>query len=152
MRNITFIGQTDSTYLFGKGRGKDKGKRRARLKSFLAGKSKEYGLGKKINEFEKSAPIKRSLAGKIIHDAGKGSGIGSKLGFIGGAVYGASRGKNIGIVPRLITGAYVGAVGASAGSVAGGLGGATVGITRAGIIPGTKRVNQMLTNKKKKRF
>ena len=166
MRNIIFIGQTDSTYLFGKSRGKDKGKRKARIRNFLATKSKEFGLSKRVKEFEKSGlskkiekfeksvPIKRSFAGKIIHDTGRGASILGKTGASVGAVLGASvfAALSKGQVAPALAGAIIGAgYGGVSGVLAGGAGGATVGITRAGIIPSAKKIKSMLT-KKRKRF
>jgi hypothetical protein len=152
MRKIIFMGQTDFNY----GRGKDKGKRRARIKNFLVNKSKQFnlskrvekleksGLSKRIKKFENSIPVRRSFIGKIAHDTGKGT----KIGGISGAVLGAGTlaALSNGNLKASVTG---GIVGGTYGAVTGALGGSAVGITRASIIHGARKIKQMVTIKKK---
>ena len=65
MKNITFIGQIDSTYLFGKGRGKDKKKRK--ISNALRGAGLGLlggvaGIGPSLLlERNKSLPLRKEL-------------------------------------------------------------------------------------------
>lgn len=62
MRNIKFIGSTDTNYFLGKGRGKDKKKRKSRL-GYLIGAGTGAGLLGGVSAIRRGAPIKSALIG-----------------------------------------------------------------------------------------
>lgn len=103
MRNITFLGSTSSNYLFGKGRGKDKKKRKSRT---ILNDAKDFVVGGK--KFTEEANLKSPKDLVDIYQRRKDrSSIATNSTAALGAALGASQASKLGMSPA--TGALIGA-------------------------------------------